>query len=159
MCYLLYLTWPSQMALHQQAHYPQVALEFRCLCVQLLPWVHLSPPALWWNWWVINSSYAGSSCILPHPWSIPHKLVHLDRATFPLHIPYFPISPVIYDGLWRQLHRLGPCSQLPRPLSCFLYCNSVYGIVLPWLGMFLPFYEPMSCITTSSAWIMMCWVP
>ena len=30
--------------------------------------------------------------------SIPHKLVHQDRATFPLHIPYSPIGPVFCDG-------------------------------------------------------------
>ena len=34
--------------------------------------------------------HAESSCALPHPWSIPHKLAHWDRATFPQHIPYSP---------------------------------------------------------------------
>ena len=111
--------WPSQTALYQLAHYPQVVLKLRCSCFQLLAWVHLSHLALCWNWWVINSSYAGSSCTLPHPWGVPHKLVHQDRAHFLLHIPYSPISSVFCDGPWRQLHGLGLCPQLPRPLPCF----------------------------------------
>ena len=154
-CCLLCLMWPSQMALCQQAHYPQMALELRCLCGQLLPQVHLSQSALDWNWWVINSSYAGSGCALPHPWGIPHKLVHWDRTTFPLHIPNFPIGPVFYDSPWRQLHGLGLCPQPPRLLPCFFYCNSIYGIVLPW---FLPFYGPISHVLTSFAWILRWWV-
>ena len=29
-----------------------------------------------------NSSYEGSGCTLSHPWGIPHRLAHWDRATF-----------------------------------------------------------------------------
>ena len=158
MCCLLCLTWPSQMALHQQAHCPQMVLELRCLCVHLLPQVHLSHSALDWNWWVINSSYAGSSCTLPHlgvyqlDWYIRIGLL------FNYIYPIFP-SVVFYDNLWRQLQRLGPCPQPPRPLPCFFYCNFVYGIVPPWLGMFQPFYEPISCVLTFSAWILRWQVP
>ena len=130
-CYLLCMMWPSQMALHQQAHHPQVVLELKCWCFQLLPQVHSSHPALCWNWWAVNSSYVGSGCILPHPWGIPNKLVHWGRATFPLCIPYFPIGPVFCDGPWRWLHRLEPCPQPLRLLPCFICHNFFYGIVLP----------------------------
>ena len=61
------------------------------------PTTHVSHPALCWNWWVINSSYAGSCCTLPHPWGIPHKLVHWDRPLFHYRFPVLP--SVLYWGL------------------------------------------------------------
>ena len=45
-CYLLCLVWSSHMILHQQAHYPPVALESGGWYFQLLPWVYPSHPAL-----------------------------------------------------------------------------------------------------------------
>ena len=96
-----------------------------------LPQGHHPWPALSWGWWVANSFYVGSGCTPPHPWGISHRLVHWDRAIFPPHILYFPISFVFYGSSWRQLHRLGPCPQPPRP--CFTCHSLVYGAVpLAW---------------------------
>ena len=152
-CYLLCSVWPSQMVLHEQAHYPQVALELKCCYPQLLPWVCPSHPALYWSWWETNSSYAGSSCALPHPWGVPHKLVHWDRATFSQYTPYFPTYPEFCDDPWRQLNRLEPYPQPPRPL---LYCichNCVCGTWLPSLGKLWPFFEPIWHVPSFSIWI------
>ena len=136
LCYLLHLVWTSQTVLQQQAHCPQVTLELKCCCSQLLLWVHPTHPVLCWSWWEANSSYVGSSCSLPHPWGIPHKLVHWDRTTFPQHIPYSPICPVFYESPWRQLHGIELCLQPPRPLLCrhcrfvivFLMILSPFGL-------------------------------
>ena len=119
MCDLLSLVWPSQMVLQQQPHCLLVALELNCCYSQLLPQVCPFHPALCWGWWEANSSYVGSSCTLPHPWSIPHKLVYQDRAAFPQHTPYFPIYPELNDDPWRWLHGLKLYLQPPRLL---LYC-------------------------------------
>ena len=108
----VHLTWPSQMALTQQAHCLQMALELRCLYAQALP--HLPWPALSWCWWVTNSFYVGSGCAPPHPWGISHRLVHWGRATFPPHIPFYIISSVFYGSPWRQLHGLGLYPPPPR---------------------------------------------
>ena len=143
--YLLCLVWQSQMVLHQQTHCAQVVLELKCCCSQLLPWVHPSRPALCWSWWEVNSSYVGSGCVLPHPWDIPHELVHWDRATFPQHIPYFPIYPEFCDDLWRWLHGLEPYPQLPRLL---LYCicdNCICGIHFLCLEALSPFWAHLAC--------------
>ena len=121
-CCLLCLTWPSWTALSHQAHCLQMALELRCLYAQPLSWVHLPWPALCWGWWVTNCSHVGASCTPPHPWGIPHRLVHCSRATFPPHIPYLPIGSVFYGGLQRQLHGLGPCP--PTSKAAALPCLS-----------------------------------
>ena len=112
MCYLLCLVWLSQMVLHQQAYCPQVALELNC-CSQFLPTgaSFSSCPML------------GPGCALPHPWGIPHKLVHWDRGSFLQHIPYSPICPGFCGGPWRWLHGLELCLQPPRPLLYFTCHN------------------------------------
>ena len=88
-----------------------------------LPQVHPSHPALCWSWREQNSSYVGSTSTLPHPWGVPHKLVHQDRATLPQHITYFPIYPEFCDDPWRWLHGLEPYLQPPRPLLFFTCHN------------------------------------
>ena len=142
-CCLMCLMWPSQVVLGQQVHCLQITLELRCLYAQPLPWVCLPSPALSWGWWVTNSPYVGSGCFPPHPWGIPHILVHWGRATFPPHIPYFPIGSVFYGSLWRQLHGLGLCPQPSRLLPCFSFHSSVYGTVPLSPGMIQPSYWPI----------------
>ena len=147
MCCLLCLTWPSQMALSQQAHCLQMALKLRCLYAQPLPWVHLPWTALSWGWWVTNSFYVGSSCIPPHPWGIPHKTGTL---AFSPHISYFSINSLFYGGLWRQLHGLGLCPQPPRLLPCFS-CHSLVYVAAPLLpGMIWPSNGPIWHIPSAS---------
>ena len=119
--------WPciSRLTVHRW-HW-----SWKGCCSQLLPWMHPSHPALCWSWWEANSSYVGSGCALSHPWGVPQSLVHWDRATFPQHIPYFPICPVSCDGPWRWLHRLELCLQPPRPLPCYICHNFFYDVGPP----------------------------
>ena len=86
---LLCLTWPSWMVLNWWAHCLQVALGLRFSFAQPLPLVCHPWPALSWDQWVASSVYVGSVCATPHPWGIPHRLVHWDR---PFHhiLPVFP---------------------------------------------------------------------
>ena len=154
-CYQLCLMWPSQIALHQQAYYPQVALELKCWCFQLLPWVHPSHPALCWNWWAVNSSYVGSSCALPHPCHVPHKLVHWDRATFPLHIPYFPICPVFCDGPWSEGSYTDQ-NHVSKLQGCCLASLVLVSFMAFWLlslEVFSHFSKPILCVSSSLAQI------
>ena len=149
-CCLLCLTWPSWTALSHQAHCLQMALELRCLYAQPLSWVHLPWPALCWGWWVTNCSHVGASCTPPHPWGIPHRLVHCSRATFPPHIPYLPIGSVFYGGLQRQLHGLGPCPLPPRLLPCLACHRLVYGTMVLLPGMVWPSYGPIWLVPSVS---------
>ena len=56
---------------------------------QPLPLVCHPQPTLSWDWWVASSFYAGSDCTPPHPWGIPHRLIHWDRATTYSLFPYW----------------------------------------------------------------------
>ena len=62
------------------AHCPQVALELKWCCSQLLPWVHPSHPALCWSWWEANSSngFPGSN--------IPNILIRME-----LNLSHWPL--------------------------------------------------------------------
>ena len=102
------------------------------------------------------SSYVGSSYALPHPWGIPHRLVHWDMAAFPLHIPCFPIDLVFCGKLWRWLHRLEPFPQTPRLLPYLAYHSFACVIVLLWPEMPQPFYEPTRCTPWFSVQTWMC---
>ena len=135
--------WPSWMALSQQVHCPQMALELRFSYVQPLPLVCHPQPALSWDWWVASSFYAGFCCTPPNPWGIPHRLVHWYRAAFPPPTPCFPISLVFYGSLWRQWHELGMCPQPPRLLPCYTCHNLDYGFVPLLLEMIQPSYGPI----------------
>ena len=111
--------WPSQTALHQQTHYPQVALELRCWCFQPLPQVYLSHPAVCWNWWAVNSSHLGSGCTLPHPWDIPHKLV-LFHYLFPI-LPSVLYFVMALEGSYKDQ------DYVPNLLGC---CLASFVIIL-----------------------------
>ena len=152
MCCLLCLTWPSQMALSQQANCLQMTLELRYLYAQPLPCLPQS--ALSCGWWAMHGFYVGSGCAPPHLWGIPHRLVHQGRTTFPPHIPYSPIGSLFYSSPWRQLHRLEPCPPPPRWLPCLTCHSLVYGTVPLWPGMVQPIYGPIWLIPSVSVQIL-----
>ena len=76
------LMLPFQTAQSWQAHCLWMVLGLMFSFAQPPPLVCHSWPALSWDWWEASSFYAVSSCIPPHPFSIPHRMVNRNRASF-----------------------------------------------------------------------------